>query len=86
MTFEEAYEELNSRNIDKVAEQMKRWHPAVLGMMLEAVHKARNMRYLSPHPDYDNVLWKLAQQRGESGRKREKIASPQLKGKEGKSD
>ena len=64
MTFEEAYQELNQGNLGSVANQMNYWHPAILGIMLMAVHQARNMRYLSPHPDYDNVLWSLAQERG----------------------
>ena len=64
MTFEEAYKELNQGSTDKVAEQMKEWHPVILGEMLRAVQQAREKRYLSPHPGYDNVLWVLAQKRG----------------------
>ncbi len=56
MTFEEAYEALNQGGVDAVANEMKEWHPSILGMMLSAVDSARRQRYRSYHPDFDDVL------------------------------
>lgn len=54
--FAQVYTALNEGRFKEVAELMKDWHPAVLGEMLKAVDVARQMRYPSYHPDYNNVL------------------------------
>ena len=53
MTFEEAYELLNTDKFADVAEQMVSWHPSILGEMLRAVAVAKRRRYPLLHPDYD---------------------------------
>ncbi|KKN06545.1 hypothetical protein LCGC14_1076290 [marine sediment metagenome] len=55
-TFAQAYEALNEGLYYEVAKWMKDWHPTVLGDMLKAVDVAKQMRYPSYHPAYNDVL------------------------------
>ena len=56
MTFEEARELMGAGRLGEVVLQMRKWHPAELGIMLLAVQAAREERYNAPHPDYYNAL------------------------------
>ena len=56
MTFEEAFDELNTQNIAGVAAEMLDWHPCILGNMLLAVQLAKSRRYPLSHPGYSGPL------------------------------
>ncbi len=56
MSFDDAYNELNTGDIEKVIAQMDDWHPSILGEMLKAVDAARQRRFPGYHPDYDDAL------------------------------
>ena len=64
MTFEEAQELLNSQEIEKVAAQMRQWHPSILAEMLKAVAVARYQRYLSSHPDWTAAVVEVGEKAG----------------------
>ena len=53
MTFEEAHDLLNVVGVRKVSEEMKDWHPAILGAMLMAVAKAKKKCYPMNHGDFN---------------------------------
>jgi hypothetical protein len=60
---------LNQLGYRSVAALMESWHPAILGVMLRAVHEAKLRRYSGFHPDYDGVLCGL-KSRGAEKRRR----------------
>ncbi len=53
MTFEEAHDALNAAGVWKVSEEMKDWHPVILGAMLMAVATAKKKRYPMNHCDFN---------------------------------
>lgn len=65
MTFEEAEELLNKAEVEKVAAQMRQWHPVVLAQMLEAVGHTENLRYPgSHHPNWTDAVHRIAEKAG----------------------
>jgi hypothetical protein len=64
MTFEQAHTKLNVQQIDDVAAEMEKWHPAVLGAMLKAVYRAYKKRVLAPHQDFLGVLRAISKKEG----------------------
>jgi len=56
MDFEQARTLLENGFSAPVADQMKEWHPAVLGGMIRAVDAAKQARKVSSHPDYHEPL------------------------------
>lgn len=60
MTFEEAHELLNGMEVERVGDEMRDWHPAVLSEMLRAVQHAKVWRYSGHHPSWDEAVTELA--------------------------
>jgi hypothetical protein len=56
MTFEEAFDRLNTGDYTAVAREMANWHPRILGDMLIAVQVAKSVRYPRYHPHYYESL------------------------------
>lgn len=59
MTLKEVRELLRNSEADAVVEQMRDWHPVILGQMLLAVQQAKELRTRLYHPDYANPLLKI---------------------------
>lgn len=73
MTFEEAHELLNGQEIEKVAAQMRQWHPSILAEMLRAVDLAYHRRWNifptvsgfgASHPDWTAAVKEVASNSG----------------------
>lgn len=52
VSFDALHEALNTGGRTRVAEGMSKWHPAILGQMLEAVALAKEKRYRGEHSDF----------------------------------
>jgi len=64
LTLSEVYALLNQLDVETVAQEMKEWHPSILAEMLKAVARAKQLRYLSSHPDWNEAVRQVAEDTG----------------------